>query len=81
MRNLSRINNWYNLEQARLDWEYIARKLTNAGRADLATKYAPEPGAGWRSIDKSIVAVCNEMNWPPVFKQYEADYDPNKVTP
>jgi len=52
MRNIARINNYYNRLQAWRDWEALANKAKETG-VDVA-KYAPQQDAGWRKIDKAI---------------------------
>lgn len=60
MRNLARINNYYNTIEARRDWQRIA------ATADpyIAALFAPPADAGWRTIDKCIANLREAMQAP-----------------
>jgi hypothetical protein len=54
MRNLSRITNYYNRQEAWQDWLHLAKQAHMASRHDLVKKYTPKNNSGWRTIDKKI---------------------------
>lgn len=61
MRNIARINNYYNRIEALRDWRSMADRAIAAGRADLVEMHAPAANAGWRTIDKAIAALRAAM--------------------
>ena len=72
-RNVNRINNWYNNQAAREDWEYIAAKATAAGRPDIVAANEPLGGDSWRQIDKAIGVIRAELGWPTIYQMRLAD--------
>ena len=61
MRNLSRITNYYNKQEAWLDWLHIAKQAHMANQTALVRKHQPADNAGYRKIDKAIVALRAEL--------------------
>jgi hypothetical protein len=57
MRNLARIQNYYNRLAAWDDWRKLEQVALAAGQADLVERYQPPEDAGWRKIDKAIAAL------------------------
>jgi hypothetical protein len=57
MRNIARINNYYNRQQAWRDWQALAKTALLVMSADEVAKYKPADNAGWRKIDKSIAEL------------------------
>ena len=54
MRNISRINNYYNRIEALKDWKKLAAECTRAGHEDLVKQFTPPDGSGWKTIDYRI---------------------------
>lgn len=57
MRNLSRITNYYNKQEAWLDWLHIAKQAHAANQTALVRKFQPVDNAGWSTIDKKIALL------------------------
>lgn len=56
-RGLAKATNYYNRLEALRDWNRLATEVSNAGMSDLAAKYRPNDGDGWRKIDKKTAAL------------------------
>lgn len=54
MRNLSRITNYYNKQEAWLDWLHLAKQAHMANQTALVRKFQPADNASWRTIDKRL---------------------------
>jgi len=54
MRNIARINNFYNRREAERDWRYLLEWCEAQGVGNVARELAPPEDAGHRRIDKSI---------------------------
>jgi hypothetical protein len=52
---------YYNNLQAWADWRALAEYALTLDLGDLVKQYEPEPGAGWRKVDKSISALRAEV--------------------
>jgi hypothetical protein len=65
MRNLARISNYYNRLEAWRDWRLLAQEVAGDGYPELVEKYRPPEDAGWRKIDKAIVALRKEWQAQP----------------
>ena len=52
MRNIARINNYYNRQAAWEDWRTVVAQAVAAGQADLVAQYQPDEDAGWQTIDR-----------------------------
>jgi hypothetical protein len=61
MRNIARINNYYNRMSAWDDWRKAASLATDAGLITLVAKYEPPPDASWRKIDKARHALLKHV--------------------
>ena len=57
MRNFARITNYYNRQEAWLDWLHLAKQAHMASRHDLVAKFQPKDNAGWKTIDKKIALL------------------------
>jgi hypothetical protein len=62
MRNFSRINNYYNLIEARKDWANLADQYIRRGHGDLVKQFTPPEGAGVKQIDRRINALRQAVN-------------------
>lgn len=72
-RNLSRINNYYQRNQAWADWEYVAAKARRGGYGGLVEQHKPISSASVSMIDRGIAALRAEFGWPEVYKLREQD--------
>lgn len=61
MKNLSRIDNYLNKQDAWKAWLDISKQAHMANRTDLVRKYEPADNAGWRKIDKATSALAKEL--------------------
>jgi hypothetical protein len=61
-RGLIKATNYYQNLEAVNDWLTICRDAASRGYGDLAVKFAPPEGAGWRKIDKRIAKLREAMN-------------------
>jgi hypothetical protein len=59
-RGLIKANAYHQNLSAWEDWRNLSAKMVADGCADLVAKYKPGEGAGWRCVDKAIVAVIKE---------------------
>lgn len=57
MRNFARINNYYNRNEAWLDWLHLAKQAHMANQTALVKKFHPADNAGWKTIDKRIALL------------------------
>lgn len=53
MRNLARINNYFNRLAAWDDWRALSAQAAVMGQEDVAKSLQPPPDASWRKIDKA----------------------------
>lgn len=63
---LLKLSNAANTHEAWKDWKQLYAEAVATGHKDLADKYMPPEGAGWRTIDKRIAELRKAL------KQLEA---------
>ena len=69
MRNIARINNYYNRIAAWEDWRKLAAQAAAAGHTDLVAQYQPAEDAGWRVIDKQIGKLRTALAQQPLIEE------------
>ena len=57
MRNIARINNYYNNIESWNDWRRISENARGLGFGHLVEKNKPPDDAKWRTVDKCIAAL------------------------
>ena len=62
MKGLYKLQNAMNTACAWQDWNHLAKIAIDAGHFELVEKYQPKPGSGWRTIDKRIAKLREEMS-------------------
>lgn len=54
---LNKATNYYNRQEAWLDWIHLAKQAHMKSRHDLVMQFTPAHNAGWRTIDKQIALL------------------------
>lgn len=58
---LAKATNYYNKQEAWMDWLHIAKQAHMASQSALVAKHKPAVNAGWKTIDKRIAALRADL--------------------
>ena len=61
MTNLMRLHHAAQTIEAWNDWTRLSQSARQSGHEDLVKKFAPKPGAGWRTVDRQYNRLAEAL--------------------